>query len=336
MNLRGSYKALRNNSKAAILAAIEIYNKPQIEYRDECFTILLVNAWELLLKAILSKNKQHIYYTKKRSEPYRTISLQDALLQAKDWFPTNISYVPVAQNINMLVTYRNNAIHFYNQHGFGVIIYGLAQTSIINFKDLMRSVFNVDIANEMTISLLPLSFGVRPDPIEFLQQAKTDPPKNKAVAQFLKEISQATRELETQHLDTTRFLTVFTVTLQSVKKVSSADVVVAVKGEQDDATPLIIERSVDPNISHPLRQKEVVERVGPELAGIKFTPYIFQSIVWKYDVKNKPHLYWRSSRGELTRYSAEVPAFLKRFSKNEIELALRDYSEHQKQFRRHR
>ena len=117
---------------------------------------------------------------------------------------------------------------------------------------------------------------------------------------------------------------------------SSADVVVAVKGEQDNATPLIIERSIDPNISHPLRQKEVIEKIGPELAGIKFTPYIFQAIVWKYDIKNKTHLYWRSSKGELTRYSAEVPAFLKRFSKNDIEIALRDYSEHQKQFRRHR
>lgn len=335
MNLRGSYKALRNNSKAAILAAIEIYNKPQIEYRDECFTILLVNAWELLLKAILSKNKQNIYCAKKRSEPYRTLSIQDALLQAKDYFPTHISYEPVAQNINMLVTYRNNAIHFYNQQGFGVIIYGLAQTSIINFKDLMHSVFNVDIANEMSISLLPLSFGARPDPIEFLQQAKADPPKNKAVAQFLKEISQAARELEIQRLDTTRFLTVFTITLQSVKKVSSADVVVAVKGGQDDdATPLIIERSVDPNISHPLRQKEVIEKVGPELAGIKFTPYVFQAIVWKYDIKSKPHLYWRSNRGELTRYSAEIPSFLKRFTKNEIEVALQDYSENQKQLRR--
>lgn len=61
----------------------------------------------------------------------------------------------------MLVTYRNNAIHFYNQQGFSTIIYGLAQTSIINFKDSMHSAFNVDIANEMTISLLPLSFGAR-------------------------------------------------------------------------------------------------------------------------------------------------------------------------------
>lgn len=329
MNLKGSYRALLNNSKAAMLAAIEIYNKPQIEYRDECFTILLVNSWELLLKAILSKNKQRIFYPKNRNEPYRTLSVKDALLKSKQFFPADISYEPVAQNINMLVTYRNNAIHFYNQKGFGVIIYGLAQTSIINFRDLMSSIFNLDIADEMSISLLPLSFGPQPDPIEFIQNAKLDHPKNKAVAQFLREISQTTRELEAQKLDTTRFLTVFTVLLKSVKKVSSADVIVAVKGSQDYADPLIIERLVDPNISHPMRQKEVLAKVGSKLGGIKFTSYTFQGIVWKYNIKNKPHLYWRSDTGELTRYSAEIPSFLKKLTRNEIETALRDYKKYQ-------
>lgn len=333
MNLRGSYRALRNNAKAAMLAAIEIYNKPQIKYRDECSTILLVNAWELLLKAILSKNRQRVYYPKKRNEPYRTLSVQDVLLKARGYFPSHIPYEPVAQNISMLVTYRNNAIHFYNQRGFGVVIYGLAQTSIINFRDLMYSIFNIDIASEMTISLLPLSFGAQPDPIEFLQQTRANPPRNKAVAQFLREISQSTRELEAQNLDTTRFLTVFTVSLKSVKKVSSADVVVAVKGVQDNVDPLIIERRVDPNVSHPLRQKEVIKKVGSELAGVKFSPYTFQAILWKYDIKSKPHMCWRSDGGELTRYSAEIPSFLKRLTKDEIETALRDYKEYQRRRR---
>ena len=54
MNYKGSYRHLLRNSKCALLAAIEIYNKPRIQYRDECFVILLLNAWELLLKAIIS------------------------------------------------------------------------------------------------------------------------------------------------------------------------------------------------------------------------------------------------------------------------------------------
>ena len=44
MNYRSSYRKLLANGKAALLAAIEIYNKPRIDYRDECFVILLLNA----------------------------------------------------------------------------------------------------------------------------------------------------------------------------------------------------------------------------------------------------------------------------------------------------
>ena len=34
-----------------MVAAIEIYNKPGFPYRNESFTILAINGWELLLKA---------------------------------------------------------------------------------------------------------------------------------------------------------------------------------------------------------------------------------------------------------------------------------------------
>jgi hypothetical protein len=336
MNLRGSYRALRNNSKAAMLAAIEIYNKPQIEYRDECFLILLVNAWELFLKAILSKNKQRIFYPKRRDESYRTLSIQDTLHKAKAFFPSDIPFEPVARNIEMLTTHRNNTIHFYNQRDLGVIIYGLAQTSIINYKDLMVSIFGIDIANEMTLSLLPLAFGTYPDPIEFLQRAKSNPPRNKAVAQFLRQLSQATKELEEQRFDTSRFLTVFTVKLNSVKKVSSADVVVGVKGLSDNGEPLIIEKRVDPNISHTLRQKDILAQVGDELCGVRFTSFTFAAIVWKYEIKEKRHLCWHSDVGGLTKYSEDVLALLRRLSRDEIEVAVDEYREYCKQRRKSR
>jgi len=73
MNYHGSYRHLLGNAKAAILAAIEIYNKPQFLYRDECFAILLLNAWELLLKAVLSRKGKSVFYPKDRKKPYRTL-----------------------------------------------------------------------------------------------------------------------------------------------------------------------------------------------------------------------------------------------------------------------
>jgi hypothetical protein len=48
---------LINSSIQAALSAIEIYNKPDFKYREQAFAILILNAWELLLKAkILSES----------------------------------------------------------------------------------------------------------------------------------------------------------------------------------------------------------------------------------------------------------------------------------------
>jgi hypothetical protein len=44
---------LAKNSEAALISAIEIYNKPDFAYREETFCILALNAWELFLKAKL-------------------------------------------------------------------------------------------------------------------------------------------------------------------------------------------------------------------------------------------------------------------------------------------
>ena len=49
-----SYTFIKN-SIAAYFAAIEIHNKPNITYRYETVTLLLMNAWELALKSFIRK-----------------------------------------------------------------------------------------------------------------------------------------------------------------------------------------------------------------------------------------------------------------------------------------
>jgi hypothetical protein len=163
MNYRGSYRHLLKNAKAAMIAAIEIYNKPSFSYRDECFVILLLNAWELILKAVLSKKKQSVFYPKKRKEPYRTLSCRDAITRAETFFPKELPPLPVRRNLDLLSTYRDNAVHFYNANDFGVLVYALAQTSVINFKDLLDKFFAVNLENEISWQLLPI--GLKP-PVE--------------------------------------------------------------------------------------------------------------------------------------------------------------------------
>lgn len=57
-----SIKRLVDNSLAAMLAAVEVYNKPQMTYRDEVTVMLIVNAWELALKATLRQKNRSIFY----------------------------------------------------------------------------------------------------------------------------------------------------------------------------------------------------------------------------------------------------------------------------------
>ena len=42
---------LLEKSLSAALLGIELYNKPNIEYREESFAIFIINAYELLFKA---------------------------------------------------------------------------------------------------------------------------------------------------------------------------------------------------------------------------------------------------------------------------------------------
>lgn len=48
-------KSLVDSAESAIFAGIEIHNKPRIPYRYPTATLLVINAWELALKAYVYK-----------------------------------------------------------------------------------------------------------------------------------------------------------------------------------------------------------------------------------------------------------------------------------------
>lgn len=328
MNYRGSYRKLLGNAKAAMIGSIEIYNKPSFKYRDECFVILLLNAWELALKAVLSKKGKSIFYPKRRGEPYRTLSLKDAFRETGGLFPKALPELPIRRNLELLSTYRDNAVHFYNQPTFGVIIYALAQTSIKNFRDLLAEIFSVFLEDEISWHLLPL--GIRPpiDPVAYISASRENSGKqSNAVRQFLRELAEAAREVKEAGADDGRLLTIFNVKLESVKKIGDADVVVGIDKAAGGTGPLAVVRTQDPNVTHPLRQKEVLEKVGT-LHGRPTTSHVFQAIAWNHDLKSKPQYCWRAQEGILTRYSNDVVAYIKRLTSADVDKALSAYRTH--------
>jgi hypothetical protein len=59
MSRKARYHSLLEKSTQAALSAIEVYNKPDFKYREERFSIFMVNAWEVLLKAKILKDNNN-------------------------------------------------------------------------------------------------------------------------------------------------------------------------------------------------------------------------------------------------------------------------------------
>ncbi len=324
MNYFGSYKRLLANSKSAMVGAIEIYNKPRFDYRDEVFVILLLNAWELMLKALLSKRRVSIFYKKSVGQPYRTLTWQDALNRAvhrRAW-PPGIPFRAIEANLRQLTTYRDAAVHFYNQPSFGIIVYSLAQTSITNYRDLLREEFGQELADEITWQLLPLGTEPPIDPISYLRGGREINHSSGAIDEFLRNLADAAASLEEDGVDTSRLMTIYGVKLQSMKRIEAADVVVGVKagGEDPSDDPIFIERKVDPRRSHPYFMKDVLERVSrPD--GRPFNSYDFQAVTHTHRMRGDDRWCHEDAERNYVRWSADLVTFINSLTSSQIDEA---------------
>lgn len=101
-------EALISKSKEAALVALEIINKPTIKYSTEGFCFFICNAWELLLKAKIIKDKGSIesINVSTKDGKTRTISLNDTV---KTLFTsTENKYLLCLRHV---IAIRNRATH---------------------------------------------------------------------------------------------------------------------------------------------------------------------------------------------------------------------------------
>lgn len=98
--------ALLEKSEEAYLMAIEIINKPTINYRTEGFCFFICNAWELLLKAFLINKARNINVINYKDDSNRTIGLDECVERV---FTSTTD--KTKNNITLLRNIRNKATH---------------------------------------------------------------------------------------------------------------------------------------------------------------------------------------------------------------------------------
>lgn len=164
--IKGKVKLLIEKSVAACVSAIEIYNKPDFKYREETFSILLVNAWELLLKAkVLSDGKHDIKSIQatdqsgnakiNRSGNPLTIDIMAAINKLVS---RKIIDDRCRENIGLLVEIRDNAIHFTNKSlDFSKKVQEIGIASLRNYTTAIDEWFGRDLS-QFNFYLMPMSF----------------------------------------------------------------------------------------------------------------------------------------------------------------------------------
>lgn len=303
-----SIRRLVDNSLAAMLASVEVYNKPQMTYRDEVTVTLIVNAWELALKATLRQKGRTIFYPKKRGERYRSIGLDDALrwVAADKLWPADIDGAAVTANVVALAEYRDRAIHLYNAQGLGAVIYPFLQQNVLNYRDFMLAKFKKDLADSMTWQLLPLGATAPADAVKFMKVDK-NATMVAEVQEFIDKLRRLMDDAEAAGGDMARVATVYDINMQSVKRMSSADLVVAVSPTADGQ---VVVRKTDPNQTHPYSATELLAKVNAKRTGRTLTTYDYRAVCWKQPLREDTRYAWKHSNGAAHVWSGDAVAYL--------------------------
>lgn len=308
---------------SAMLAAIEVYNKPQMTYRDEVTVILIVNSWELALKAALSQGRHSIYYPKRRGEHYRSISIDDALarMRREDVWPSDIDGPAITSNIRALTDFRDRAVHLYNARGLAALIYPFLQQNVLNFRDFMLFKFKKDLADSVTWQLLPLGATAPADAVHFMR-VNHDNSMIAEVQDFLQQLRALMDDAEAAGSDMNRVATVYDINLRSVKRLSSADLVVAVAPDGDGQ---VVVRKTDPNQTHPYNAQRLLEKVNERRSGRALTTYDHQVVCWKEDLRSNTLYSWRHSNSPSHVWSGEAIGYLASLDDEYFDRARKEY-----------
>jgi hypothetical protein len=174
--MKARSRELLDRAVAAMVAAIDVYNKPDFSYRAESFTILALNAWELLLKAkwlAAHRNRLSSLYIRegkgsKRPRYKRTRSgsprTHDLDYLAKKLTEQKVLDKACRKNLEALTELRDAVVHFYHTNPkLAERVQEIGMAAVKNFASAAQDWFKEDLSR-FNFYLLPLSF-VTPPPV---------------------------------------------------------------------------------------------------------------------------------------------------------------------------
>lgn len=164
-------QSLAEKSVQAVIAAMELYDKPDLSYREESFAVLMENAWELLLKAKWVRDHQdderslHKLVDDDSGTPVPEVSrsgnpvTRDASYLAERLFQDERSELErdCRDSVLALVEIGSNAAHFLHKDAYlSRRILEVGTASLHNHLRLAEAWFDIDVSR-YNFLLMPTS-----------------------------------------------------------------------------------------------------------------------------------------------------------------------------------
>ncbi len=186
---------------AAMVVAIDAYNRPAYPYRGETFAILALNAWELLLKAKwIAKHSDCVesMYKKDKQGQIKRNRSGNPLTYGLSYLTQHLAedgmlHHNVRSNLDLLSEVRNVAVHFrHRESELTRRLQELSMACVRNFVIAVQDWFHTDLT-QLNLYLMPLSFLPPPSSVEGVQL-------NAEEEQFLSFLNQTARAEENSEL----------------------------------------------------------------------------------------------------------------------------------------
>jgi hypothetical protein len=214
-------KALSSNAKSAIFAAVEIHNKPVFQFRYEVCTLLVINAWELALKAFIAQELPSVRLI-------RSDGTTKPFAECLACVSSNIgkSFEACRHSLEILYEYRNKIIHFYEEN-IGIVVLGLLKSSVLFFSEFMEEHFDIKLYEEANLILLPIGFTRPVSPLDFLSNQSTSKTCSNELKSFLGVIKKSAETLQGQGINESIIVN-YTIGLVNESRIKNADLTAAI------------------------------------------------------------------------------------------------------------
>ncbi len=268
----------------AFIVGLEIYNKPTLRYRIEGFSFMIVNAWELMLKAELLKRGQSIYYS---NNPERTISLNDTIKKIYSDINTRIR-----KNLEKIIELRNISTHYITED-YEVKYAPLFQACVLNYVNEIKRFHNIDITRHIAQNFLTIT--ARFEPLSNEQIKLKYPPE--IAEKFIRQANEI--DVLSKEYNSDKFAIAIKQNLYITKSKSEADFMVAL-APGAEAKLAYVKELKDPVNTHKYSFNSVIEAVKERLKKMNvklgyekgFNSYVLNLIIDFYNVKqNKDYAY---------------------------------------------